>query len=113
MSPRNDTATIVSADAAYSLIPLLTAQLKSMASASMWPQEVIDALYVDYQDGGLLVEYPDSIASQVDDLEYGSTTTLPNAVVRPFILRSGDIIKKVVGAQAIDEILTLEDVFNG
>jgi hypothetical protein len=34
-------------------------------------------------------------------------------VVRPFILRSGDIIKKVVGAQAIDEILTLEDVFNG
>jgi hypothetical protein len=110
---KNDTATIVSADAAYTLIPILNAQLKSMASAAMWPSHIIDAIFVDYQDDDLIVDYPDNLGDEIDDLEYGSGTQLPNPVVRPFVARCGQIIKNTVGAKTIDEILILEDVFNG
>jgi hypothetical protein len=110
---KNDTATLVSADAAYTLIPILNAQLTSMAHAAMWPAHIVEALFVDYQEDDLIVDYPDSLGDEVDDLEYGSTTTLPNPVIRPFVARCGDIIKVVLGSQTVDEILVLEDVFNG
>jgi hypothetical protein len=114
MSPRkNDTATLVSADAAYTLIPILNAQLTSMAHAAMWPAHIVEALFVDYQEDDLIVDYPDSLGDEVDDLEYGSTTTLPNPVIRPFVARCDAIIKHVLGSQTVDEILVLEDVFNG
>ena len=63
----------------------LTPQFRQQALDAGWPSQIVMQMTVEEQDGDLYINYPPDIASQVDDLEYGSSTTPPNAVIRIFM----------------------------
>jgi len=100
-------------EAAAALIPQLTQQLHAIATLAGWPRNLIAALKVDLVGGSLIVDYPEELAAEIEDLEYGNEGAIPNAVIRPFISRSSksisDVMDNVVAKSFIDEI----GVFNG
>jgi hypothetical protein len=63
----------------------LTPQFRQAALDAGWPSELVMQMTVEEQDGDLYINYPPNIAGQVDDLEYGTPTTPPNAVIRIFM----------------------------
>jgi len=64
----------------------LTPDFRQAALNAGWPSQLVMQMTVEEQDGDLYVQYPDSIASEIEDLEYGNQNTPPNAVIRPFML---------------------------
>ena len=63
----------------------LTPELKNTALMSGWPPYIVEQLTVKESDGELYVDYPQELSSQIEDLEYGTQTATPNAVLRPFM----------------------------
>jgi hypothetical protein len=108
----NDLSAVVS-DAAFYLIPELTAELKAAAKTAGWPAEVIQVLSVTFDGENLLVDYPKEVSTIVDNLEYGNGSNLPNSVIRSFVYRSGDTVKSVLANRALSNLMELEGVFNG
>ena len=102
---------IASSDAAFNLIPQLESALATMADASGWPDDVITQLTISYDDGKLNITYPESIAKQVDDLEYGVDGQPPRALIRSFTYRSEEAIKRVLANNTLDLLLEMKEVF--
>ena len=98
-------------DAAQLLQPLLETKLKEAASTAGWPENIVRALTVDFDGSNLLVKYPDELASDIDDLEYGKPYGLPNPVIRPFIYDSENYVKEVLVSRTLDLILDAKEVF--
>jgi hypothetical protein len=82
--------------------------LHGLADASGWPKELVsqlsEALSPDYE---VFVDYPAAVAVEIEDLEYGTSGSLPNAVIRPFKSRAHLVIEPVL------ERRTLTDIFRG
>lgn len=97
-------------DAAYYLMPLLNEELKNTASAAGWPKELVAGLFIDFDGSDLTVSYPEAMAQQIEDLEYGTGSNLPNSVIRSFSYRIDDIIRSVFENQTFDTLFMLEDV---
>lgn len=112
MPATNELDAVVS-DAAFYLIPQLTAELKDMAKASGWPKSVIDSLSVSFDGSNMVVDYPAKLSKVVDDLEYGNGSDLPNSVIRSFIYRSGETVKSVLANRSVTNLFELEGVFGG
>lgn len=91
----------IAEDVADILSTPLTLELRLMARSSGWPSHIIADLEVSYSDGDLEVQYPEEISEEVGNLEYGDINSLPNAVIRPFILRSPHIVSKVIEQKAL------------
>jgi hypothetical protein len=100
----SDEADIVAQDAVDEMLPVLKENLYSFALSAGWPVDIVDALDISYDGGILHITCPEDIAEQVEDLEYGSETTSPNAVLRPFAERSDKYIADIVGGKSIDYI---------
>jgi hypothetical protein len=98
-------------DAAFNLIPQLESLLAVAADAAGWPDDVIAQLSVSYDDGKLALVYPESIAQQVDDLEYGAEGQPPRALIRNFTRRSDEAIRKVLANNTLDLLLEMQEVF--
>lgn len=62
----------------------MTAQLRQECIASGWSPEVANRVSVKFSNGTFAVHIPDSIKSQVDNLEYGTPSTQPTAAIRRF-----------------------------
>lgn len=77
-----------------------------MAYDAGWPQNIVESLTLAYSAGNIVIEYPESVAPVLEDLEYGNSGTPPNAVLRPFTLRY-----ESEAAKFISELIG-EDVFN-
>jgi len=87
------------------LIPILTEELRSMGRASHWPVDLIEALTVDVDDNyGISVDYPDELAEKIEDEEYGAPGKIPNAVIRPFILRAPKTVTKYLSNAVVNDI---------
>lgn len=112
MPAKSDLDAVVS-DAAFYLIPELTADLKAAARSSGWPSEVINVLSVAFDGENLIVDYPPEMSGIVDNLEYGNSTKAPNSVIRSFVYRSGDTLKSVLANRSLSNLIELEGVFNG
>lgn len=111
MFPIATELTYVANDAAYTAIPLLENLLTNLATESEWPEHLIKAMSVQYDGENLILSYPPELAEEINDLEYGTLNKLPNAVIRPFLSRSSDIIQNVLVTNSFDDIMEIEGVF--
>lgn len=62
----------------------LTAALKKDAAAAGWPANIAQVLEVIVNAQGISVTYPESMATAVEDLEYGTPGAPAKAVFRLF-----------------------------
>lgn len=108
---RNDVSAVVS-DSAYYLIPPLTTQLRDMARAATWPDVIVNQMEIQFDGENLFVYYPDSLATEVNKLEYGHGSDRPNSVIRAFTYRVEPTIKRIMGTRTVNAIIDEEDIFN-
>jgi len=101
----------VVSDAAYNLIPILTDELVSLAMASNWPFHIIKSLQVSFNGTSLTIDYPSDLASEIQTLEYGSGTSLPNSVLRSFVYRAEPIIKNFYKDSVASNLFDLEEIY--
>lgn len=99
-------------DAAYYLLPTLNKEFKAMAQAATWPKEVIDQMEIQFDGEEIYISYPDGIAKQVVNLEYGNGSDRPNSVIRSFIYRVDPMIKRAIGSRLIENVIDDEGVFS-
>ena len=64
-----------------------TPLLQDTAIKAGWPPYIVNEMSVKEENGELYVDYPEDLANRVNDLEYGTETTSPNAVLRVFLSR--------------------------
>jgi len=102
---------VAASDAAYNLIPQLESLLATTADAMGWPDDIISRLTISYDDGKLALTYPEEIAKQVDDLEYGAEGNAPRALIRNFTRRAENAIQKSLANNTLDLILEMQEVF--
>jgi hypothetical protein len=67
----------------------LTSRLRRSAYRSGWPTSIARHLTVRHNDGDFDIHYPESVARKVEDLEYGTQSAPPNAVMQQFRNRIG------------------------
>lgn len=111
MYSRDRNLQAATSEAANTLQPMLEDRLKGLAKAASWPEKVISALTVDFDGSNLIIKYPDNMAEEIDDLEYGKPYGLPNPVFYPFITRNQDLIQDVLALNTLDFIMETEEVF--
>lgn len=86
-------------------------QLKSLANQSGWDDKLVNALSVDYDSSyNLLVEYPEELATDIEDTEYGDLNGLPNAAIRPFIYRAQTTVSVLIGDEIVGSVLEAMEV---
>lgn len=93
----SEEADTVAQDAVDEMLPVLKESLRSFALSSGWPIDVVDALDISYDGGILNIVCSDEMAEAVEDLEYGTETSSPNAVLRLFAIRADQYIADIVG----------------
>ena len=96
-------------ETADSLIAPLTEQLRMMAFYSGWPANLIQQLNVEVAEDYTL--YITGIDENVEDMEYGTLNTLPNAAIRPFMIRAHFMINKVLEDELVPKLLDTLGVF--
>lgn len=95
----------ISNAAVKELLPTLTDQLRNLASASSWPQNVINNISVEStEDFTLYVYCPEEMVTEVENLEYGTPGQIPNAVIRPFFLRAEPTVAAVLSEKTINNL---------
>jgi hypothetical protein len=86
----------IKVESKFDLEAQLTSALKKMAATAEWPEHIISALSINVDDDlQMVIQYPEGLSTEVDDLEYGSADTgRPNSVIRPFTSEANKIITK-------------------
>ena len=90
--------------AVHAALPKLNDTVKSMARTAGWPNSICKVLSVSYKDRSVKVVYPESLDSEVNDLEYGTPSTPPKAVIRKFNLRIESLMSKSIENAIYDSI---------
>jgi len=101
----SEEADFLAQEAVDEMLPVLKENLRSFALSAGWPINVVDALDISYDGGILHIVCPDDMAEAVEDLEYGTETSSPNAVLRPFTIRADQYIGDIVGGRTVNYIL--------
>jgi hypothetical protein len=70
----------------------LTPEFRDLALAAGWPSNIVFQISVEFFEGALYIDYPEELKEEVEDLEYGTPKSAPNAVIRPFMARYEDNI---------------------
>jgi hypothetical protein len=87
------------------LKPKLEGLLFNLASASGWPSDVTDSIKINIDsDLNLSLDYPPEIKNKIEDLEYGAVGEIPNAVIRPFLLRAPRVIEQTIQEKALSKL---------
>lgn len=89
----------------------LTVELRDLAVAAGWPTDVAGSLSVVLVNGSLNIDYPESMDSQIQDLEYGNASTPPKTVLRKFMYRTENIASKILGGEVLDNLIMEAEVF--
>lgn len=66
-------------------------EFKALAKSAGWPSELVEQISVS---SNIEFEYPDEVAEQIENLEYGEVGGAPNSVMRPFLARYGKSIRQ-------------------
>jgi hypothetical protein len=69
----------------------LTMDLYDSAIEHGWHPDIARHLSINFDGQHLRVNYPDHVKSHIENLEYGTETQRPTAVIRKFKNRSADI----------------------
>jgi hypothetical protein len=86
----------------------LTLSLRKDAKAAKWPAKVAAALSVVIVDQKIQISYPNKIAKQVEDLEYGSNAGFANPVFRKFTKSNEKLIDSTVVEAVSDYVVSSE-----
>jgi hypothetical protein len=89
------------------LAPQFTKELRSLALSVGWPPNVVSQLTVKVTSKDINVEYPDAIASDVNNLEYGTYGIPPKPVLRTFLDKRGDLLPNELAEPLVDELMEL------
>lgn len=112
MSRRTDNLNkAIALDAATSLIPALTKELRDTAAAADWPDDIVALLSIEWDGEALSVTYPSEIADEVYSLEYGNFSDKPNSVIRKFSYASLPTIKDVLDNRTFIQVLDAKELF--
>ena len=93
------------------LLPSLTSDLKKQAKAAGWPKKIASSLSVTIDSGNLCIAYPQKLAKEVEDLEYGKVGGFANAVLRKFTAAAQPMVEDAVATAANDYITSSEVLF--
>ena len=107
----SDEVGILTDEAASLLLPILQANLRLTATAGGWPSAIAQALTVEYADGVISATYPQSMETEVHNLEYGAEGVPPRPVLRSFSYRCDSVLKQVLSNQIVDTLVSMEEVF--
>lgn len=107
MPARTANVEVIAESAAETLSTPSTLELRSMALASNWPRNIVSSLTVEHENGELVINYPEELAEQIENLEYGDINSLPTPVLRPFIYRAQQDITKVIEKQALGDLMEM------
>lgn len=110
MSLSDKTIQAIATDTAHRLQPILQSNLQDYVQEAGWPPHLISAVTVDFDGSNLSVKYPDELANEVDDLEYGKPYSVPKPAIRPFIYNSEAYIKDMLAENVIALLLDAEEV---
>lgn len=66
-------------------------EFKALAKSAGWPSELVEQISVS---SNVEFEYPDEVAEEIENLEYGEVGGAPNSVMRPFLARYGKDIAR-------------------
>lgn len=111
MLPKETEINVAVSDAAFKAFPELIKLLQTTARAAGWPENITQSLRIEIKSGNLCVTWPRKLASQVNDLEYGTPGHLPNPAIRPFINRSEAIVGNILSKNTVDDLVMMEGVF--
>jgi hypothetical protein len=70
--------------AAQETSKVMTAQLRDECIASGWSEKIANRVRVVYKGNKFVVDIPDSIKAEAENLEYGTPSTQPTAAIRRF-----------------------------
>jgi hypothetical protein len=103
---KNDNLESLTEKSIKELIVPLTEYLRMTAYNSGWPAHLVQKMNVTFDnDYNLLVDYPDDVKEDIEDLEYGDLNGLPNAAIRPFLLRAPGMIGLVLEQKILPSML--------
>lgn len=91
-----------------SLEPSLTTELRKDAISSGWPANLANYLSVIVSGDSLLVQYDDSVAEQIEDLEYGTGSQSPKPVMRKFVYKHETTLSNVIAEASVDHLFDTE-----
>lgn len=83
----------------------LSQHLRKHALDSGWPSRLAMSLGVNHRDGHYVTSYPEHLADDVLDLEYGTPGSPPSPAIRQFHNRA----EKIAGGMHTDEALLYLD----
>ena len=95
----------ISPIASKSLIKIqneLTNLLRVDAVLALWPKNIASKLKVVITKSEIIITYPNNLAQQVEDLEYGSKETTPLPVFRRFIAKHGNVISNNIADSTLN-----------
>jgi hypothetical protein len=106
VSSRTANVDALSEELSSYLKPKLEELFINLATTSGWPSDIISEVSVVVgQDMTLSLDYPPALKSKIDDLEYGAIGEIPNAVIRPFMLRAPKYIEEAIKEKAMGPLL--------
>lgn len=85
----------------------LTSHLQEHARLSGWPEHIASALSVTHSNGHYSATYPEHLASDVFDLEYGTQSSPPSGVIRRFSNRSEGMLGGLHAEEAMSYLFDM------
>ena len=76
---------------------VMSAQVRSEARASGWPEHVVRNTHVKYDSGKFTAHVHPTHSAEAADLEYGNTNQRPTAAIRRASNRTKEVEKFLVG----------------
>jgi hypothetical protein len=98
-------AATVAASITPQLTYFLTSKLQASAKSAGWPEDVVSKLYVTESNGSFFVAYPDYLATQVNELEYGTEGSVPRSAIRSFASRLGSKPAEILADATLEMFL--------
>jgi hypothetical protein len=95
---------------AQELSKKMTTKLRHAALDAAWPSMIVSNMTVRVKDTQLVIDYPEDLQEEINDLEYGTGPVPPVSVIRTFLNRTDEYISDIFGKDLIDELIS-EDVF--
>ena len=88
----------------------LTKLTKDTALLMGWDKDVVDKVTVSWDEHGIAEEFPENLASKIDDFEHGSTSNLLMPAFRVSENNAQDLVEKYI-TKAIEESFMNSEAF--
>jgi hypothetical protein len=86
----------------------LIEDLQKDAVKAGWPEKLVKTISLSVDEKGLQAVYPEKTAKQIEDLEYGSSNTIPKPVFRLFVEKHSGVIAAAMAEGSIDYLFDSE-----